>query len=203
MTTATESPAATLARIQRMGFCDNDVAVVMHFANCGVEPENITPRENVLTYRAWLALGRQVAKGATGFKFSVWIPCKPTKRQRDTGDDTPKLRRKATTVFHLSQTIDAADPKGTRPVAWNNPHLVKPGTYESEPICHDSPEPLYDVHGASEANNEAAYARPHIVREEHLELDDSGSLVAVAESTCNCPMAGIVTNVDCPLHGTR
>ena len=42
-----------------------------------------------------------------------------------------------------------------------------------------------------------------VVREETLELDENGDLQTVDDAVCNCPMAGVVTNIDCPVHGGR
>jgi hypothetical protein len=132
----TESPAEALARIQQ-GASRNDVAAVFAFADAGVDPFDVSPRVNVLTFKAWRALGRQVAKGATSVRVEVWIPTRGKTADDGAGDDSSGdnkkarggMRRKTAYLFHVSQTIPADAPAGTRPAAWNNPRLVKPGTY--------------------------------------------------------------------------
>jgi antirestriction protein ArdC len=70
------------------------------FAEKGIA--DIRPRENVFTYAAWQALGRQVKKGEHGVQCVTWVPM--TKRD-DNGEAHPIGRRpRSTTVFHVSQT---------------------------------------------------------------------------------------------------
>jgi hypothetical protein len=119
------------------------MAAVYAFADAGVDVRDITPRVNVLTFRAWQALGRQVAKGANSVRVEVWIPTRGRSADAAPADDSTSnsgagakvrrggLRRKTAYLFHESQTIPADAPKGTRPAAWNNPALVKPGTYDA------------------------------------------------------------------------
>ena len=227
-TQTTETPEEALARIQSMGFGKNDAIVIMAFSDRGIPPEDIDPRHNVLTFRAWTAAGRQVAKGSISVEVTTWIPCKDSKKDTKEGEEPGKrLRPKTARVFHVSQTIPKDSPKGTRPEAWNNPALVREGTYAApeEPESTDKPiSPPVDI------------PKPSIVREEVLELNESGELETVEEWTtdtpheqidremaaalnapdkssveaieesvqaCNCPMAGYVTNVDCPIHGGR
>lgn len=134
MTTATETTrntknetaAEALERIQS-GYSKNDIAAICQFAECGIDPDDITPRDNVLTFRAWKAKGRRVAKGAISLRVTVWIPMR---ERGDNGEE--KLRPKTTCLFHELQTVPADAPKGTRPDAWDNPKLVRKGTYEPE-----------------------------------------------------------------------
>lgn len=155
MSTVTETPEQALQRIQNMGFGKNDALVIMAFADRGIAPEDITPRENVLTFRAWKAKGRSVAKGAISVKVTTWIPCKDTDKQAAAskdGEKKSKLRPKTACLFHVSQTKAKGAPKDERPDAWNNPALVREGTYEAEPQCHDSPNVLVNENGVSEAD---------------------------------------------------
>ena len=39
----------------------------------GIPSSEIIPRENVLTYKAWQAIGRQVKKGEKGVRVTTWI----------------------------------------------------------------------------------------------------------------------------------
>lgn len=94
-----------LSRAVRGQSAANYAPIFDGFAARGIPMEDIRPRENVFTYRAWQALGRQVRKGEHGVKVFTRIPI-GEKRDADTGE----LRRPAgtaarsTTVFHLSQT---------------------------------------------------------------------------------------------------
>jgi hypothetical protein len=78
------------------------------FLEKGIPAEDIRPRENIFTYHAWRALGRQVRRGEHGVKVTTWIPM-----SKLTGETTPdgdpervQLGRRAHTavVFHISQT---------------------------------------------------------------------------------------------------
>jgi hypothetical protein len=109
MTTTTETPADALARIQSR-VSQNDFAAIHQFAACGISPDEITPRENVLTFKAWKALGRRVAKGATGQKVCVWVAVE--KAGKPDG-----VRPINAVLFHVTQTIAEDAEKGTRPAA--------------------------------------------------------------------------------------
>lgn len=120
-----ETAQDSLARI-RSGHSKNDFLAIMAFADLGVDVLDVEPRVNVLTYNAWKAEGRQVARGARSVRVPVWIPIKA----KDGGKD--KMVPRDATLFHVSQTIPLDAPKGTRPAAWNNPRLVKEGTYQPD-----------------------------------------------------------------------
>jgi len=128
-----ETAEEALARIQS-GVSENDGAAILAFWQAGVELTDITPRENVLTFKAWRAKGRQVAKGASGVPVVVWFPVKEKDKTRTEKDGSPKTRMMSRTVrlFHESQTIEAGAEKGTKPAAWRNEQLVKAGTYDEE-----------------------------------------------------------------------
>ena len=89
-------------------------AIIHGFMAKGIPESEIRPRENVFTYHAWRALGRQVRRGEHGVKVVTFVA---TKGKEDTdgaetndldGTDKPKrggYRRPWTaTVFHISQT---------------------------------------------------------------------------------------------------
>ncbi len=89
-------------------------AIFAGFTAKGIPESDIRPRENVFTYHAWRALGRQVRRGEHGVKVLTFVTCKG-KEDRDRiatndadGTDKPKgngFRRPWTaTVFHVSQT---------------------------------------------------------------------------------------------------
>ena len=73
------------------------------FMDKGIPESEIKPRENVFTYNAWRALGRQVRRGEHGVKVLTFVDCQ--KRDEQTGELKEPFRRPfSTTVFHVSQT---------------------------------------------------------------------------------------------------
>ena len=52
----------------------NFVAIFHGFMAKGIPEDEIKPRENVFTFHAWRALGRQVRRGEHGVKVSTWVP---------------------------------------------------------------------------------------------------------------------------------
>jgi antirestriction protein ArdC len=73
----------------------------------GIPEEDIRPRENVFTYHAWRALGRQVRKGEKGVRILTWITPHEDGPAVNPETGKPKSGRsfpKATYVFHVSQT---------------------------------------------------------------------------------------------------
>ena len=87
-------------------------AIFAGFAAKGIPETDIRPRENVFTYHAWRALGRQVRRGEHGVKIATFVAMKG-KKEKDVGTNdgngTNKPKRGATrpwtaTVFHISQT---------------------------------------------------------------------------------------------------
>jgi hypothetical protein len=84
-------------------------AIIEGFTAKGIPEEDISPRENVFTYHAWRALGRQVRRGEHGVKVTTFIPMdkKTSETDPDTGEEgRVHLGRRAwtATVFHISQT---------------------------------------------------------------------------------------------------
>ena len=70
------------------------------FAEKGVSPDDIKPRENVYTLRAWGALKRKVKKGEHGIKIKAWF-------DKTVETDNGPVKQKIVTyptVFHVSQT---------------------------------------------------------------------------------------------------
>jgi hypothetical protein len=75
----------------------------------GIPEVDIKPRENVFTYQAWRALGRQVRRGEHGVKVTTWVPMEKNTGETDpeTGEEkkVPLGKRCWTaTVFLVSQT---------------------------------------------------------------------------------------------------
>lgn len=85
-------------------------AIFDGFIEKGIPADDIRPRENVFTFHAWKALGRQVRKGEHGVKVVTWITCKTADKaagsdQSKEGNEPGSYKRpKTTTVFHVSQT---------------------------------------------------------------------------------------------------
>ncbi len=75
------------------------------FMERGVPEDDIQPRENVFTYHAWRARGRQVERGQHGVRVLTWITV-AERTDKATGEVVKKSGRfcKTTTVFHVSQT---------------------------------------------------------------------------------------------------
>jgi len=75
----------------------NYQTIISGMMSKGIDPQDIIPRVNVLTLRAWNAKGRKVKKGEKGVNCITWIVC------QDKEGGTYK-RMKSVTVFHISQT---------------------------------------------------------------------------------------------------
>ena len=87
----------------------NYAGIFAGFMAKGIPEDKIIPRENVFTYNAWKALGRQVRKGEHGVKCVTFIECESKETDSRTGEKKSFRRPWTTTVFHVSQTdpIDA------------------------------------------------------------------------------------------------
>src|SRR5438093_12109993 len=89
-------------------------AIIHGFAAKGIPESDIRPRENVFTYHAWRALGRQVRRGEHGVKVVTFVTTEhgAAAPADDAGGDTATPERRAArgrrpwtaTVFHVSQT---------------------------------------------------------------------------------------------------
>jgi len=124
----------------RSGSSSNDSLVVSSFSALGYA--DIRPRENVLTYRAWQAAGRQVRKGEKGVPLPVFVPYKGKGENPDSvpasasdgKKSKPRMARKTATVFHIDQT----DPIGTPAQDEPRPVLeIAP----ADPIAPETPAP--------------------------------------------------------------
>jgi len=94
-----------LSRAQCSTSWSNYPAIFAGFQAMGIPASNIIPRENVLTYHAWRAKGRQVKRGEHGVKIMSWYPI-PDRKDPDNPDEKPakKVRPVTAVVFHVSQT---------------------------------------------------------------------------------------------------
>jgi antirestriction protein ArdC len=83
-------------------------AIYHGFTAKGILEADIRPRENVFTYHAWRALGRQVRRGEHGVKVTTFVPVqrKTGELDPDTGKEKTVADRRPWTavVFHVSQT---------------------------------------------------------------------------------------------------
>jgi len=101
-----ERQAEALSRALTGQSWSNFPAIIQGFTARGIPEDQILPRENVFTYQAWKALGRQVRKGEHGVKVVTFI-----KRDKKTEDDKAgevKVKSfsmpRTVSVFHISQT---------------------------------------------------------------------------------------------------
>lgn len=112
-------PQEALARA-RASLSEANIPIILAaFQARGIPEHQILPRENVLTFNAWLALGRCVRKG----EKSVHIPVKIIRGGEEKTD--PETGQTITTpvrsfqwtahVFHISQTDPITDRKGAAP----------------------------------------------------------------------------------------
>jgi hypothetical protein len=102
MTTKRIQQIEALNRAENGASTMNYVAIFEGFAEKGIDEDDIEPRENVFTYNAWQAKGRQVKRGEHGVKCITWIVGK--KRDKKTGEEKAFKFAKTVTVFHVSQT---------------------------------------------------------------------------------------------------
>jgi hypothetical protein len=87
-------------------------AIFAGFMAKGIPESEIKPRENVLTYHAWRALGRQVRRGEHGVKVVTFVECEGKDKAEDAADGASEPARKkrgyrrpwTATVFHVTQT---------------------------------------------------------------------------------------------------
>src|SRR5262245_57484126 len=88
----------------------NWVPIIEGFAAKGIPADDIRPRENVFTYHAWRALGRQVRRGEHGVRVLTFV-CVAGKSEAPAETDGEPIKPRAgyrrpwsATVFHISQT---------------------------------------------------------------------------------------------------
>ena len=86
----------SLTRATQSASFANYPAIFAGFAAKGIPPEDIRPRENVFTLKAWNQLSRRVKKDETGVKITTWVQM--------TKDGEVFKRPKTVSVFHISQT---------------------------------------------------------------------------------------------------
>ena len=186
MTTTTETPADALARIQST-HSKNDAQAVLQFYQAGVELDDCVPRETILTAEAWRALGKRIGKGATAQRVYGWRPVKKTDKK--TGEEKDGTTPFTSMLFHESQMVDLKAPAGTHPAAWQNPALVKAGTYDetSNVIKANAVTPLVTPTPESEAFDAAFAPMPDsievITTPEIITIDSREQLERLFESS--------------------
>jgi hypothetical protein len=85
------------------------------FMQKGIPESEIKPRENVFTYHAWRALGRQVRRGEHGVKVLTFVDCQ--KKDEQTGELKERFRRPfSTTVFHIRRQTKSQGVLGDHPI---------------------------------------------------------------------------------------
>lgn len=94
----------------------NDVLVIAEFTRRGIplsEIETFGPRQNVRTYNAWRALGRQVRKGERGVAVTVFGQAEDSPTDDSPGGSVSKRKPRRFAVrayvFHVSQTDPASE----------------------------------------------------------------------------------------------
>jgi hypothetical protein len=106
--TKSEMQAEALTRAASGQSLTNWPTIFAGFMAKGIPEADIRPRENVFTYNAWRALGRQVRRGEHGVKVTTWVTAKDKRDQPADPKESEKGRRGkmpwSATVFHVSQT---------------------------------------------------------------------------------------------------
>ncbi len=135
-----ETALETLERIEHGDNTANHQAIITAFADRGIPVDEIIPRENVFTYQAWLALGRQVMKRPSNIppgQYGIKIPVIREERDPQTKKVTKRIRAFAT-VFHISQTYEiGTEPTPTTTQVQNGPSQVQTGEpgYPNTPLA--------------------------------------------------------------------
>jgi len=105
MATMQEIREQALDRARNGSSIRNDAEVIGAFMERGIPLDEIQPRENVLTYRAWQAIGRQVKKGEKGVRLATIL-------EREDDDGEKYRMRRTVSVFHVSQTKVIGEDEG-------------------------------------------------------------------------------------------
>jgi hypothetical protein len=82
----------------------NFPAIIAGFIEKGIPEGVIRPRENVLTFQAWRAVGRHVRRGEHGVRGTTWIPIAETRDEAGAVTRKAGKRPWSAVVFHITQT---------------------------------------------------------------------------------------------------
>ncbi|KKM77490.1 hypothetical protein LCGC14_1369630 [marine sediment metagenome] len=103
--TRAEREQEALGRARASLSLGNYRVIYLGFMDKGIAKDDIKPRDNVLTFHAWRALGRTVKKGEHGVSVVTFIPIKGKEKDKAGLEvEVERRRMKAATVFHISQT---------------------------------------------------------------------------------------------------
>lgn len=112
MQTKQEKQCEALERGRRYRVGGNDLRVITEFQGRGMNPHDIEtfgPDQNVWTYDAWQALGRQVRKGEKSVRITVYGSYESKERNEKTGEPIIKSCRSTACLFHITQTDAIAE----------------------------------------------------------------------------------------------
>lgn len=112
MTKREAMQADALSRAQNGQSFGNWPAILSGFMAKGIDEAEILPRENIFTYNAWKAAGRQVRRGEHGVQIVTYIAtdspkgctCKLCREGVPDRCAHRGRRPRAATVFHVTQT---------------------------------------------------------------------------------------------------
>ncbi len=100
-----ERQAEALSRARTGQSWSNFPAIIQGFMARGIPEDQILPRENIFTYQAWRALGRQVRRGEKGVRVITYVHGQKKEKQEDGAEKIKAYSYPRTvSVFHVSQT---------------------------------------------------------------------------------------------------
>ncbi len=110
MATVQEQRTEALDRARNGNSLGNYATIIRGFVARGIAAEDIEPRVNVFTYRAWQALKRQVRRGERGIRVATYRPCQKKTVDSDGTEHVERFTRPGmASVFHVSQTDPMTD----------------------------------------------------------------------------------------------
>ena len=137
--TREEMQADALARAEQGESLSNYAAIFEGMAERGIDLDDVLPRENVFTFNAWRAKGRQVMAGkGQGVAVVTWIPRRGKEGESADGKSTGGAYPKTSYVWHVSQTAPQGVKFGVQSRTYKNrgAEVRKPGTMLNTPAGH-------------------------------------------------------------------
>jgi hypothetical protein len=107
--TAQERRSEALTRAVTGQTWSNYPAIFDGFIQKGIPESEIRPRENVFTYEAWRALGRQVRRGEHGVKVITYITCENGKKDSQAAQDGQTENQESQTCPDIREVPPALD----------------------------------------------------------------------------------------------